>query len=705
MTRKTAPLNSHSAKRAPKPDAQRGVALLITLGLLALLGAASLAIIYLTSSDALINGYYRNYRGSFYAADSGANIVTEAMKNAVASSAPSTLATFTNPLPISGAIPTPSQFPYTGTPGTLSALTTSYAAYQNGYYKIGDTGSWNSQFEMVTNPAGVNPVVPNPTTQPATFTVQCPEDSNCMCESTACCTGGACVATPCPAGVAGPCQTDGNYLWTFSYPYEITIKGQSSGTEDEEITETGTITYSASPGIQTSGGLPTFSHWATFIAQFALCQGELVPGTTYGPAFSDQSWNFGNSSNPGYTFAGTIGQASSTVGYYEGNNCVQGGATPPSGFHLTFEKGFTTGDTKIDEPQDSWSQEMAVVNAKGAQCNTAGCNDNAPTTTQLSTLETVTGTPYSSSTTGVFIPMYQTVVNGQTVNMYGSNPNDQGDSAGGGFLVNGDASITLSATTDSGGNPTQTYTISQTTTTGSGFHSHSTTTTTTIVVDPSANNGLGSTTVQQGSGTPLTLTGMPTQLDPATGTPMVQNDPSGQPVNPTMIYVANGSITGLSGTVQNNTGITIASDSDINITGDLTYASASVNSSDQLVSNTNAGVLGIYTRGNIDLSPDSSGNLTIDASLAMLSGNTTSGTSGLETNSSINNLTIVGGRAEDQAHSVSINSSTTLYDQRFAGNFAPPWFPTAIPSAAGAPIQSTLSMTVTRTGWQDTNRN
>ena len=43
----------------------RGVALLITLILLVLLSAASLATVLLVSGDTMINGFYRNYRGSF----------------------------------------------------------------------------------------------------------------------------------------------------------------------------------------------------------------------------------------------------------------------------------------------------------------------------------------------------------------------------------------------------------------------------------------------------------------------------------------------------------------------------------------------------------------------------------------------------------------------------------------------------------------
>jgi len=263
-----------------------------------------------------------------------------------------------------------------------------------------------------------------------------------------------------------------------------------------------------------------------------------------------------------------------------------------------------------------------------------------------------------------------------------------GSTGSGGFLVNGNASISLSATTDSAHNATQTYTITQ----GSGHSA----TTTTIVVDTATNT----TSVSQGSGSPLVLVGVPTQLNPTTGTAITQTDPSGANVAPTMVYV-NGTITGLSGTIQNDTGITITASNDVDVTGNLTYASQPVTSTDSLISNTSAGVLGIYTNSNVNLEPSSSGgNLTIDASIAMIG----SGNSGLETpGNSVGTLTIMGGRSEDQAHSVNMSASNTLYDQRFSGNFGPPWFPTAVPTAGTPSIPSNLGITVYRTAWQQTS--
>src|SRR5205807_6882826 len=56
---------------------QRGIALITTLLLLLLMTGLSLAMVIAARSDMMINGYYRNFRGSFYAADSGLNIARQ----------------------------------------------------------------------------------------------------------------------------------------------------------------------------------------------------------------------------------------------------------------------------------------------------------------------------------------------------------------------------------------------------------------------------------------------------------------------------------------------------------------------------------------------------------------------------------------------------------------------------------------------------
>jgi len=92
----------------------------------------------------------------------------------------------------------------------------------------------------------------------------------------------------------------------------------------------------------------------------------------------------------------------------------------------------------------------------------------------------------------------------------------------------------------------------------------------------------------------------------------------------------------------------------------------------------------------------------VNASMAAIG----SGSSGFATpGGSINTWTIVGGRAEDQAHSVNISSGNTYYDRRFANNFGPPWFPTAVPQPgqAGVPA-SPPTLNVTRLSWREVNR-
>lgn len=645
----------------------RGAALIITLILLALLGAASLAAVVLVSSDTMINGYYRNYRASFYAADSGTNAIVEAMKNSIVAAA---VQTANPPLPVGGAaIPTQAGV-WASALAYPAGMTAAYTNFQNSFYNVGPAGSWSGKFQLLqANPNG-NAILGTPQ-----FQVAPADPQTCLPVTTVNCPNGAPNAK--------------NYAWTFVYPYTITVHGKSYGSESEEISQSGVITYTSVSGNGAIGGPPSFSKWGAFINNFGDCQGPLVPGNMTGPFFTNGQWNFGNFTNPGYTFNGSVGQVGANVSWWNNNKCTDA-ASAPKGFKPpTFQAGLQTGANPVVPPSNTYNQAQAVLDAKGdPPCTAAPCPvDPPPTQAQLNqTLKTISGTAYPSSgsaPSGVYLPWY-TDASGNPV--YGSNPANGGDGAGGGFYINGNASVGLAATTGGDGtsNPTQTYTITQ------GGK------TTTIIVD-STN---GKTTVKSG-GTTLSLIGIPSQLDPTTGQPVTQADPSGSVVNPTLVYV-NGQVTGLSGTIQNNTGITVASSSNVSITGDLTYVQSPVSiPSDSLNSNTNAGVLGIYTNGNINLYPNAQGNLNVNASLAAIG----SGTSGFATpGGGIGTWTIVGGRAEDQAHSVNIGAGNTYYDQRFGNNFGPPWFPTAVPQPGQVPTPASQQITVTRTSWQEVNR-
>jgi hypothetical protein len=69
-------------------------------------------------------------------------------------------------------------------------------------------------------------------------------------------------------------------------------------------------------------------------------------------------------------------------------------------------------------------------------------------------------------------------------------------------------------------------------------------------------------------------------------------------------------------------------------------------------------------------------------------------------NGSINTLSNVGGRIENQAHSVNMNAFNIYFDRRFTANqgFAPPWFPSTTITAAG-PTQASSTASAQRVQW------
>lgn len=75
----TSPKSRRNARVPARFRNQRGIALATTLLLVVLLTAMSLTMVLTVGSDMLVNGYYGNERGSFYAADSGATLARQAI--------------------------------------------------------------------------------------------------------------------------------------------------------------------------------------------------------------------------------------------------------------------------------------------------------------------------------------------------------------------------------------------------------------------------------------------------------------------------------------------------------------------------------------------------------------------------------------------------------------------------------------------------
>jgi hypothetical protein len=486
--------------------------------------------------------------------------------------------------------------------------------------------------------------------------------------------------------------------------------GTAQGSEQTTVSETGSFIL-AITGQQTSTTV-SFAMFGCWLDVYPPCTiGPLVPGTMTGPMFTNGAWQF--MTGGAYIFTDPVGQANANAGFWFGGNCI---ASPTSSYTSgnqtispIFEGNppFSLGQPAEASPLNSYSQMWAVLDSKGT-----GEGSSAPTALQMNTgnltgnppnyppLQTVSGTAYpkSGASSGVYLP-YTT---SGSVNTFD----------GGGFYVEGGASVSLATS----GASAQVYAISQTT--GSG------TTTTTITVDPLAtppstwncpSGKTGTTTVatQVGSGptTTVNFCSVPMNLSTSTAQPG------------TMLYV-NGTINSLSGpgqgqaAIQDGAQITITANGNIDITGDVIYKTEPVTITDnQVVPGTNPPccngdpvstlipqhdtnqVLGMFTaNGNINLmSPYSNNNLQVDGSLAPLQ----QGSQYCFTCTGyINTFNQVGGQIQSGICGCDMSTQNTYFDRRFTARsgFAPPWFPsTTITSTGAAP--AVTKPTIQRIQW------
>src|SRR5579871_3773386 len=125
---------------------QRGVALLASLLLLLLMTGLSVAMVMSVRSDLLINGYYRNFRGAFYAADSGLNIARQDLSNQLQSYVPATFSASAQPIPA-------------GSDSTVATYIASTYGSNFTALNAGSAGSsWLASYEITTACVGNNPV-------------------------------------------------------------------------------------------------------------------------------------------------------------------------------------------------------------------------------------------------------------------------------------------------------------------------------------------------------------------------------------------------------------------------------------------------------------------------------------------------------------------------------------------------------------------
>jgi len=649
-TRKTRNLKVRSRRR----KTERGVALITALLLLLLLTGLSVVMVYSANSDLMTNGYYRGYRGAFYAADSGVNIARQTMENQIKAQFPANFGT--GAAPVTGA---------TVAANVTAAINTLYGGAN--YTNITGAGQASKSY-----PASFRLSAANVTYDTANPTVSCVL------------VGGAANGT-CANPAWSP--TANQYGYQYSFGYNLTaagapvLQGSSSVSGTASISENGAFTVQAL--LVPNGSQTPFSAWGMFIDQYQPCSGgTLVPGTISGPVFTNGGWTFGTSGK--YIFTDAVGSASSVAGYHFSGQCDKVAGTSDSNgsgnskvtIAPTFQNGFNLGQAKVPLPPNDYNQERAVLDGKGV-------GGAAVTNSDLnSKLQDVTGKAYPSNgaSNGVFLP-YTTTNGVKTL-------------TGGGIFVQGDANVTLSTS----GTSAQVYSIVQ-----GG-------TTTTITIDPVANS-----TVMVSGNKSVTLAGVPRMLDPATGADLGPN---------TMLYV-NGNISSLSGTaqgvaaIQDGTALTITAANNVTITGDILYKTEPVTltqnqlpntPADTLIPGNNKGqALGIFTaHGDIQMdNAQSNGNLQIDASIATIcdpSGGGCSGNGGLvNTGNSINTLTIVGGRIQNQIKNINTTTRNVFFDRRYAGGgFAPPWFPSTNVSVGGL-SQPTVNISLQRLQWLSKN--
>jgi Tfp pilus assembly protein PilX len=375
----------HSPTRiiaGPRPD-ERGVALVTTLLLLLLMTGMTVAMMLSVNSDMLINGYYRNFRGSFYAADSGLNIARQAILNQLRASVPGSFSTTTQPIPA-------------GTEANVrSYIGSTYGSFQRITGNGQAASAWPEKFKI------------DPATVSLTLT-------SCAVQGG----GGTCAA---PTGtVTG---------YTYIYSYSLTAIGQSAGTENTTLVDKGSLIINATLA-PSSGTTQSFAGWGMFIDKSTICDGStLVPGTISGPVFSNGAWNFGTSGR--YIFTDSVGSANPKAGYQFSGGCQQvAGSTATSGSTTiapTFQSTFNLGQNSIPLPTNDFNQRRAVLDGVGA-------NGSAVTNSDLnSVLRDANRNSYPSggTTSGVYLP-YTTAGGTNTF-------------TGGGIYVQGDAKVTLTS--------------------------------------------------------------------------------------------------------------------------------------------------------------------------------------------------------------------------------------------------------------------
>ena len=325
---------------------ERGVAMVIMLLILSLTTALGVGMYVSANSDLMINGFYRNFHGSFYGADSGLNVARAQLLNQVVSAVPMTFAV-----------------PPIASPATVATNAASYLTTNYGNFVALNAGqaanSWREQFKISNVTFALAPGSPTVTTRD---------------------------------GSGNP--TGYNYI----YNYSLTSMGAAQGTEQASVSESGSLILNIAA--QATANRQSFASFGTFVDNYPPCLGWLVPGTMTGPMFTNGAWQFTTGS---YIFTDGVGQANANADFWFGARCIQ---SPTSSYQSrgqtiapTFQAGFNLGQPAVPLPNNDFSQKRAVLDGLGT-------NTTNPTNAELNAgLKNISGTAYPSAgaASGVYV--------------------------------------------------------------------------------------------------------------------------------------------------------------------------------------------------------------------------------------------------------------------------------------------------------------
>ena len=463
--------------------------------------------------------------------------------------------------------------------------------------------------------------------------------------------------------------------------YSIKITGVTTGGGSATVHESGLLSTTLTLAATGTGSRNfKFSGFGAFFDNGdTQANAPLANGTFSGPVHTNTHFAFLSSRS--VTFRNVVSQVDSKIRYDDTSTTTPNKAIPPpslTGITLSSDGYKTT--SAVPLPTNNFSQEYAVINGTGIIEKKA---DGSPVDPPGTIPNDSHGDPIP-----VFDSSGRVAVDILVANLRDAKNHTPGKSGGdlddgvyvsandnningAGIYVEGNASdIQLYADT----NGDQVYVIQQ----GSK--------TTTI----RTNYTTQKTTISSGNDS-KTFNGVFTD----------KSDPSNPKVGVSLFV--DGSINSLRGghtsstdlpAIASKTKLTITAQSDITVTGDLTYANQVVDDNGNKVSNINSidNVFGIFTNdGNMNLAPNSSYvdgpglGLEIDAAVITFNSNTSNDGgaikgsivyTGATTPGTNDRWKLIGSRVQSKINSIGFNYRDIFFDPRFSGGtFSPPFFP------------------------------